>query len=279
MLVRNIDLEIDYRSKGIVPPRKKCAFTGYELGVYGDLTDILRPAVIIFPGGAYSWISEREGEPVATSFLAAGVSAYVLSYTCCNSGFFPCAFIEALTAIQYVREHAEENHEDPRKIFLCGFSAGGHCAATAATMWNHRIAKDLGFDGTLFRPDGLILGYPVISSGLYAHDESIRNLLGNRYETDRDLVSLEKQVNAETPRTFLWHTAADQSVPVQNSLLFAKALADNGISFEMHVYPKGEHGLSTARYDVLTPGRFSNDSYMLNSVPEWVCDAIRFIFE
>ena len=279
MQIKSIDLRIDYSAAGVTTPKKQCRFVGYELPVYGEIDSILRPAVIICPGGAYAWISDREGEPVATEFLAKGISAYILSYTCSEDGSFPCALLEVFSAVRYVREHAKENHIDPNRIFLCGFSAGGHCAAAAGTMWNHPIARSLGFIGTDHRPDGLILGYPVISGGVYAHSESFRNLLGDAYsEKTVELTSLENRVNSETPRTFLWHTAADNSVPVQNSLLFAKALADHHVPFELHVYPNGEHGLSTARFDILTPGRFEQDAYMLSSVPTWIQDATRFVF-
>ena len=89
MLGTRIALTVDYGKAGIPTPQKPCGFVGYELPVYGDIADILRPALIICPGGAYSWISDREGEPVAEVFLAHGISAYVLSYTCAPDGYFP----------------------------------------------------------------------------------------------------------------------------------------------------------------------------------------------
>lgn len=280
MRISEIDLGIDYTARGILEPKKKCRLIAYELPVYGTVTDIARPAVIICPGGGYRFISEREGEPVASAFLAEGINAYILEYTCADDGCFPAALLEAFTAVRYVREHAAEKLVNPERVFLCGFSAGGHCAAAAGTMWELQIAQNMGFFGEGHRPDGLILGYPVITAKQYAHEESFRNLLGAQDSSElREFVSLENRVSERTPRTFLWHTANDGSVPVQNSILFAKALADHGVPFEMHVYPSGEHGLSTARYDVLTPGRFRKDPYMLQSVPTWVHDAIRFIKE
>ena len=276
--VSKIHLEIDYRSSGIAQPNKHCILTGYELPLYGPVTDIMRPAVIICPGGAYQFVSEREGEPVASAFLAAGIDAYILEYTCADKGFFPCALLETYSAIKYVRSHAAEKSIDPNKIFLCGFSAGGHCAAAAGTLWNHEIARLIGFTNEIHKPNGLILGYPVITATNYTHEESFRNLLGPQDSREmREFLSLENRVTKNTPRTFLWHTAGDGSVPVQNSILFAKALADNSVPFEMHIYPYGEHGLSTARFDVLTPGRFTLNQYMLQSVPTWIHDAIRFL--
>ncbi len=279
MILQPIDLNIDYAAVGVPEPKKPCKFTAYAPKTYGECTDILRPAVIICPGGAYRWISDREGVPVAQAFLAKGISAFILSYTVAENGRFPCALIEAFSAVRYVRAHADAYRIDPDRIYLCGFSAGGHAAAAAGVLWNHPVAESLGFTGRRHRADGLILGYPVITGGEYAHRDSIRNLLGDAYSAETvELVSLEKQVNVETPRTFLWHTAADRSVPVQNSLLFADALIRNGVETELHVYPRGEHGLSTARFDVLTPGRFTIDPFMLETVRSWTDDAIRFIF-
>ena len=128
---------------------------------------------------------------------------------------------------------------DGAPIFVCGFSAGGHLAATLGVHW-----KALG----LSRPDGLILCYPVITAeeGL-CNAESIRSIAG---EEQRAFFSLEKHVSADTPPTFLWHTAEDHSVPVENSLMFATALKRWGVPFEMHIYPFGEHGLSLATDEV-----------------------------
>ena len=278
MLGTRIALTVDYGKAGIPTPQKPCGFVGYELPVYGDVADILRSAVIICPGGAYSWISDREGEPVAEVFLAHGISAYVLSYTCAPDGYFPTALAELFTAICYVRSHAAEHHIDPNRIYVCGFSAGGHAAASAGVFWNHPIAKSLGFDGTMHKPNGMILGYPVVSDGEFAHRDSFRNLHGPSYdEKPGGFTSLELRVTADTPRTFVWHTAVDQSVPVQNSLLLADALTRCGVETELHIYPRGEHGLSTARFDVLTSGRFHTDPFMLQTVRSWMDDAIRFI--
>ena len=279
MTGERIDLQLDYAAAHVTPPKRPCAFTAYTLPTYGGIEDIARPAVILCPGGAYRWISDREGLPVASAFWAKGVSVYHLAYTCADNGHFPCALLEVFAAIRYVRAHAAENHIDPNRIYVCGFSAGGHAAARAGVFWNHPIAEQLGFTGTAHRPDGMILCYPVISGGEWAHRESFRNLLGDAYSEETvELVSLEKRVNAGTPRTFLWHTATDRSVPVQNSLLFADALVQNGVETELHVYPRGEHGLSTARFDVLTPGRFTVDPFLLETVQSWTDDAIRFLF-
>lgn len=278
MNIQEIDLNIDYNKAGMESPCIPCLFTGYILHQYMSDISVKRPAIIILPGGAYKHISPRESMPVATEYLAKGFSVFILSYTVSPNGYFPCALLELFSAIQHVRNHAEEYGLDPNRIYVCGFSAGGHAAACSGVFWNHQLARSMGFINNNHRPDALILCYPVITSGLYSHKESFVNLLGEKYNKKTlEFVSLEDKVTKDTPRTFIWHTAADESVPVQNTLMFVNALVSNGIETEVHIYPRGEHGLSTARFDVLVPGRFSNDPYIQHSVPDWISDSVRFL--
>lgn len=208
-----------------------------------------RTAVLVCPGGAYRFRSDREGEPIAMRFLARGMQAFVLHYSVAPAKF-PCALVELAASVACIREHAKEWHIDEKKIFLCGFSAGGHLCASLGTMHRQDFLRKILCD-TLrlregsWRPDGMILAYPVISSGSCTHEESRENLIG-RHPADSlvSQVSLEKQVTEETVPTFLWHTWEDDAVPVENSLLFAAALRRAGVSCEMHIYEKGGHGLA-----------------------------------
>jgi acetyl esterase/lipase len=278
MNVIDINLNVDYKKAGVVEPGCPCRFTGYILRQYLTGCPVKRPAVIILPGGAYRHISAREAMPVATEYLAKGFSTFVLSYTVSPNGFFPCAMLETFTAVSHVRRNADSYGIDPNKIFVCGFSAGGHAAASAGVLWNHPITRNMGFTGSEHRPDAMVLCYPVITSGNFAHRESFVNLLGKSLDEETlELVSLEKHVNQDTPKTFIWHTASDESVPVQNTLLLVNALIQNKIETEVHIYPRGEHGLSTARDDVLTPDRFTDDPYVKMSVTNWISDSIRFL--
>ena len=279
MQIEPIRLAVDYAAHGAAAPKSECVLLPYALPVYDETIRALRPAVLLFPGGAYRKISAREGEPAATAFLAAGFSVFLLRYTVADDGYFPCALVEAFEAIRFLRSHAAEYGLDPNRIWLCGFSAGGHAAAAAGVLWNHPFAASIGYTGREHRADGMILCYPVISSGEVAHRESFRNLLGDRYCDELlTLTSLERQVNAETPPTFLWHTATDGTVPVQNSLLFANALIAHGVETELHVYPRGDHGLSTARFDVLSPRWYHEpDPFIPETVSTWPRDAIRFV--
>lgn len=204
-----------------------------------------RPAIIICPGGGYEYCSVREAEPAALRFAAYGITAFVLRYSCVNKKF-PTALLEAAQAMAYVRSNAEKLGVDPDKIMICGFSAGGHLAASLAVHWKKSFLTDaLGGSPELYKPNGAVLCYPVITSGEKRHDGSIVNIVGADHPAEAmELVSLEKQVDGNTPPTFLWHTADDGCVPVENTLMFASALAAKKIPFVCHIFEQGWHGLA-----------------------------------
>ena len=213
-----------------------------------------RPVIVVAPGGGYHFRSEREAEPVALRMVAEGFHACVLDYSVAPARF-PQSLLELAAAVAYLRSHADRFGIDPDHIIPCGFSAGGHLCASLGTMWSEPwLAERIGLPASRFRPDAMILGYPVISSGEFAHRGSFANLAGD----DADLVerlSLENHVTAETPPTFLWHTFEDRSVPVENSLLFASALRRSGVRFELHVFPYGPHGLALANDETAPAGK------------------------
>ena len=200
-----------------------------------------KPIIVICPGGAYRWLSPREAEPVARAFEALGCETSILRYRVQAEGETEPLGLEPVRQLSArVGELRRANPGAP--IFVCGFSAGGHLAATLGVHW-----RRLGLE----RPDGLILCYPVITAQPeLCNPESIESIAG---AGDRDFFSLEKHVSPDTPPAFLWHTSADQSVPVENSLMFATALKRSGVPFELHVYPFGEHGLSLATAEVQEP--------------------------
>ncbi len=224
---------------------------GYEfqptLSTYVLAGNKPRGAVLICPGGGYESTNTREGEPVALQFTAAGLHAFVLSYSVAPWQH-PQPLLDLARAMNILRSHAASWQIDPEKIAVCGFSAGGHLAASLGVHWEQPYLADrAGLERGQNRPNALILAYPVISAGEFAHRGSFVRLLGEDVseETLREL-SLEHQVNAGTPPTFLWHTADDAVVPVENALLFAGGLRARQIPFELHIYPHGMHGLSLA---------------------------------
>ena len=229
----------------------KATFYGHE---YTEALRIkTRPVVVISPGGGYEYTSDREAEIIALQFLAKGCHAVVVRYSC-SPARYPVALLEFAKAVWEVRAHAEEWHIDPEKVFVMGFSAGAHLAASfCAFREKSFVAEALGCDKEMLRPNGQILCYPVITSGPHVHDGSFHSLLGDAYEEKKEELSLERQVNDSIPRTFVWHTFADGSVPVQNSLLYVSALAEHGIPVEYHLFEKGGHGLGLANGLTVSP--------------------------
>lgn len=219
---------------------------GYLLEESAELPrSIRRPAVIVCPGGAYRMKSDREGDPVAMRFLAAGMHAFVLQYSVAPNRY-PAAFLELALAVAEIRAHAGPWNIDPDKIIICGFSAGGHLCAGLGTDWKNPLLEQyLSCGQYSWRPDGMILCYPVISMAEYGHEECRRNLMGENFTKERaDSLSWQNHVTVDTVPAFIWATFEDEQVPVENSLLFAAALRGSHIPCELHLYEKGGHGLS-----------------------------------
>ncbi|UQZ85922.1 Acetylxylan esterase precursor [Paenibacillus konkukensis] len=204
-------------------------------------------AVIVCPGGGYARRAQHEGEPVALWLNSLGISAFVVHYRVAPYRH-PNPLMDAQRAIRTVRSRASEWKVDPGRVGILGFSAGGHVASSAGTHYDAgRPDAEDPVERFSSRPDLLVLCYPVISFGAHAHQGSRSNLLGEHPDGALvELMSSELQVTEDTPPTFLWHTADDASVPVENSLLFASALSRNKVPFELHVFESGRHGLGLA---------------------------------
>ena len=208
-----------------------------------------RPLILICQGGGYQYTSDREAEIFAMQFLAMGYHAAVLRYSCVPAKY-PTALTEVAAAMKLIRENAKEWHVNPKQILVQGCFAGGHLAASLGVFWQESfLAEALGLkfeEQEILRPDGMILCYPVITSGEFTHRGSMENLMGEREAELSAKMSLENQVTDKTPPAFIWHTFTDGSVPVENSLLFVSALRKAGVSTEFHMYPCGGHGLGLA---------------------------------
>ena len=228
--------------------------------------DEKRPCVLVLPGGGYHFLSWREAEPIALRFYQKGYNAFVLYYSV-EPNRHPLPLLDASLAVSAIREKSGEWNIEKNKIFVCGFSAGGHLAASLGVHWNKKyISEILDIKDETNKPNGLILCYPVILYGQHAHQGSFKNLLGSGAEDLQfDEMSLEKHVGTHTPPAFLWHTFADEAVPVENTLLFAGVLRKNNIPFEMHIYPEGEHGLSLANDETA-----EKDSQINTHVSGWI---------
>ena len=213
-----------------------------------------RPLILVCPGGGYHFTSEREAEIVAMQFNAMGYHTAVLRYSCAPAQF-PTALLELSRAVAYLRANAGKWCIDPDRIAVLGFSAGGHLAASLGIFWNTEwfagIREENGIKLTAeeIKPDGMLLAYPVITSGEYAHRDSFTNLLGEERGRDGawlEKMSLEKQDVKDMPPLFMWHTSYDNAVPLQNSMFLATALVEAKKPVEYHIFPGDVHGMSLA---------------------------------
>ncbi|MFP1711750.1 alpha/beta hydrolase [Gardnerella vaginalis] len=261
--------------------------TGYvlddNLDSEGDQT---RPAVLILPGGGFLRVSNREAEPIAMKFAAAGFHAFVLRYSLVPSAH-PTQLLEAAQAMQLIRDNAKEWHVDAQKVAIIGFSAGGHVAANLATSVSDDVEEANGYNANGVRPNALMLAYPVISAGEYAHKPTFDRLFGDVDSSTRaqlvEQLSLENHVDSKTPPVFVWQTITDQTVPVQNSIMFINACVKAGVSVEAHLFPKGPHGLALAVKE--TAKRDENGAvipeFVQPEVQQWIelaCDWLRRTF-
>ena len=235
-----------------------------------EITKGARPAMIVFPGGGYWFTSDREAEPIASAYFAEGYNCFILRYTVGERAKVDHPLYDAAAAVAYVRTHAAEYNIDPHRIAVIGFSAGGHLAGYIATCWHRSdISEILGMESSLFRPNAAILGYAVVTNNVPTNKVTFDNLLGTDRTPELNArANLDMHVDERTCPCFIWHTAADTSVPVANSLAFARALTDKGIGCELHIFPMGGHGLSRANAETTPDG--ATLPYNIPYVARWV---------
>ena len=222
------------------------------------------PAMIVVPGGGYSWCSEREGDPIAINFFQRHYNTFVLKYSC-KPYVYPLSLTQLACAIDYVKSNAKELCVDPERVFIVGFSAGGHLCANLSVMCDNLPVDTANGKKIDARPAGAILSYPVIHPS--SHAGSFQNLLGlseeeikaepidiayeNLLGKDEDFcekaqaLSLDKLVTPSTPPTFIWTTREDTTVNPTATIRYTSALHDNGVIYESHIFPYGWHGAAT----------------------------------
>lgn len=212
----------------------------------------VRGAVIVCPGGGYSHRAEgHEGADICEYFNSLGLNAFMLKYRLAPY-CYPAELYDIQRAVRFVRFNAEKFNIDPEKIGVMGFSAGGHLAVMGIEQYDNGLESGDEIDRVSCRPDFGILCYAVCTLDQpYSHVGSAYNLLGKEaYENDKELVaklSGENSVPDDCPPVFIWHTGEDDCVPVMNALKMAEVLSEKRIPYELHIFPKGPHGIGLAK--------------------------------
>lgn len=212
-----------------------------------DKSDGPRPAVCVFPGGAYICrCVDYEGWDIGNWLNSIGINAFVVNYRYAPYRH-PVPYTDGRRAISYVRKNAEAFGVDPNKIGILGFSAGGHLIGDLSVHYDKKIDVRDDIDEVSARPDFSIFCYPVISSADFGHQFSLQMLLGDDYGKPEmmEYYSIEKQVDSKTPPAFIWTTATDE-MSYLNSLVYAQACWKNGIEADLHIFSMGRHGLGLA---------------------------------
>lgn len=209
------------------------------------------PSMLICPGGGYWRCSVAEN--IAANFMPLGINAFVLLYSTNSqvSHRYPTQLREVAAAFEIIKQNANGWGCDTEKIGIMGFSAGGHLAAHYSNAWSSEVVRSVFPDS--HKPFATALGYPVISAEPPLKvTGTFTNLLGHDLsETEIHDFSVQNLVTKDTPPTFIWHTSTDPIAPVMGSYLYAQALWQNKVPCEMHIYPCGKHGLSTADKNIV----------------------------
>ncbi|MGN1369765.1 MAG: alpha/beta hydrolase [Aristaeellaceae bacterium] len=231
-----------------------------------------RRSIVICPGGGYAYRSAREAEPIALVFASMGFNCFVVEYRVAPATH-PAPVHDVAQAVAWVRAHHQEIHADPNAIAVMGFSAGGHAAGSLGVYWHDAaLMAQFGLTPEEVRPNAMVLCYPVITGGEFAHRGSFVNLTGSEERSVHAAYSLEDKVTGQTPPTFLWHTFEDGAVPVENTLMMASALRRAGIVTEVHIFPRGGHGLA-----LCNPLTSTNPEQNLPECAQWTEMAARFL--
>jgi acetyl esterase/lipase len=265
---------MELKKINLVPERPWVTLTAYLSYSRDEHAD----ALLICPGGGYYNVCDKhEGEAVAIAFAARGFRTFVLNYSVQENAKFPTPLADASLAICHIKDHAKEYGIDPDRVFVAGFSAGGHLAGSLGTLWHKEwLMRELSIPYGYNKPAGMILSYPVISYFPETHKGTFIHAFGTETPTEEmaNELSLDKQVDAEhTVPAFIWHTMDDELVHVENTFRMISALRRYNVYTEAHLFPHGPHGMATA--DKVIAG--NEDIYNDKRIAQWVDLAADFI--
>ncbi len=241
MNIETIELSKLYKIEGTATLKCFVHDTDEEMKRYNN--DL--PAMIVCPGGGYGFTSRREADPIAVEFYNRKYAAFVLNYDVAPYRY-PVALTELAAAVDYVRKNAEKFRVNPDRIFVVGFSAGGHLVGNLANFWNNLPVPEANGKKLDAKPNAVVLSYPVIMP--YTHAGSFANLVGTEDMSDPriEALSLDKTVTDLNPPCFIWTTAEDQCVNPDATIQYTIALKKAGVRYETHIFADGWHGLATA---------------------------------
>ena len=261
MIHETIDL---YNYFGVKRPQGcKGYLTTYVWDVYDGFKGKNRPAMLVIPGGAYAYVSNRESEPVALAWVEKGYNSFTLDYSVAPVSY-PYQLCEACMAMAYIRENAEKYEVDANYVAAVGFSAGGHLCGTLATLFDdENVIKIIGRRKVSYRPDAVILSYAVLYD---SHKETFDNISAGDDKLKKYLDVTERVTKNSSP-AFIWHTRCDNCVPVDNSIKIANAYNAADVPFALHIFDRGYHGLSVATNELIENPQ---DWYLTEDVSSWV---------
>ncbi len=220
-----------------------------------DERSYLRPAMLVIPGGGYLNVcSDREGEPIALAYLARGFNCFVLNYGVRTlEDVYPKQLTDASRAILEIRRNSEKYCIDPKRVYVVGFSAGGHLAGSLGILHDREeVLSALNIKEGENRPDAVVLSYPVVTAYEPTHRGSFENLFRKSFDAltdeERGVSSLEANVKENSSPAFIWHTVTDACVPLKGTLDLARAYYEAGVNFTLRVYPYGIHGLALSNH-------------------------------
>ncbi|WP_100487236.1 alpha/beta hydrolase [Sporolactobacillus pectinivorans] len=250
---------------------------GYLLDqISNDDTAVNDPAVVICPGGGFTFLSGREAEPIALKFNSEGYHAFILNYSLISAGktVYPGALLEMAATIRMMHQNKEKWHIDTNRIVLVGFSAGGNIVANYNGIYSQSaFLKKYHLDKDGIAPSAAILCYPVIDFHLGYPDGHEKKLAVSK---DRTYWAAEHLISTGTKPTFIWHTVTDQVVPMENTLVYVAELKKHHIPFEAHLFAEGKHGLSLANAITQKSNRpediNAHVSHWFNLAVEWLSD-------
>lgn len=252
-----------------------------EVYIDSYISDKCNPhdAMLVIPGGGYRNVcTEKEGEPIALSYVAEGYNSFVLNYRTSDEGIpYPAQLIDASRAIVHIRENADKYNINPDRVFAIGFSAGGHIAGSLAILASEpEVLEALGIKEGDNRPNAVVLAYPVVSALHPAHEPSFERLTGKPFaeisEGEKRKLSLECNVDGKSSPAFIWHTAHDITVPPYASLDLASAYLKAGVTTAMHLYPYGPHGIGLG-----TEVTAESHVHIQPLATGWFADSVKFL--